>query len=72
MMKSPPMDAATDRLYKAVQNYIEKKGGKLAVIGGVSIQEWPDDRAMIFHVAIKCMGRKPEFAKTTPAAGASR
>lgn len=63
------MDAATDRLYKAVQNYVEKKGGKLVVIGGVTIQEWPEDRAMIFHVAVKCMGRKPEFAESPKECG---
>ena len=58
-------DAATDRLYKAVQNYVEKQGGKLLVIGGVTIQEWPTDNAHVFHVAIKCLGRKPDFAMPT-------
>lgn len=50
-----------DRLYKAVQNYVEKGGGKLIVIGGIAVQEWPNDNALVFHVAVKCMGRKPKF-----------
>lgn len=56
-------DRAVDRLYRAVANYVTVKGGKLVVIGGIAIQEWPEDRPMIFHVAIKCMGRKPAFVE---------
>lgn len=66
------MDAATDRLYKAVQNYVEKKGGKLAVIGGIQIQQWPDDREMSFYVAVKCLGRKPEFATEQSSQGTEK
>lgn len=51
--------AHVDRLYKAVQNYVEKGGGKLIVIGGIAVQEWPQDNAHVFHVAVKCLGRKP-------------
>jgi len=53
--------AHVDRLYKAVQNYVEKGGGKLVVIGGISVQEWPTDNPMVFHIAVKCCGRKPTF-----------
>lgn len=67
MPKKPAkkMDAATDRLYKAVANYVEKKGGKLVVIGGIQLQEWPGDPAMVFHVSVKCMGRKPTYAESS-------
>lgn len=51
-----------DRLYKAVQNYIESGGGKLVVVGGIGIQEWPGEGTYSFRVAIRCSGRKPEFA----------
>lgn len=53
---------ATEALYDAVVAYVEAHGGKLAVIGGVQIQEWPGDRSATFVVAVKCTGRKPKFA----------
>lgn len=53
------IEPSVDRLYKAVQNYVEKGGGKLVAIGGVSIQQWPTDRTKVFYVAVKCVGRKP-------------
>jgi len=53
--------AHVDRLYKAVQKYVEAGGGKLAVIGGIAVQEWPTDNPMVFHIAVKCCGRKPSF-----------
>ena len=52
-----------DRLYKAVANYVEKSGGKVAVIGGVQIIEWPNDLKLNFTVCIRCTGRKPAFKK---------
>jgi len=55
--------AHINRLYKAVQNYVEKSGGNLVVIGGISVQEWSSDNAMTFHVAVKCSGRKPSFVE---------
>jgi hypothetical protein len=53
-----------DKLYSAVQEYVEGHGGKLIVIGGVQIQEWPEDNPLCFRLAIKCTGRKPVFAKS--------
>jgi len=50
-----------DRLYRAVQNYVEKNGGKPIAIGGISVQEWPIDNAGVFHIAVKCLGRKPRI-----------
>lgn len=47
------------QLYRAVRRYVESKGGSLIVIGGIETQQWPDDREMMFRVAVKCMGRKP-------------
>ena len=52
-------DKACDRLYKAVAAYIEAIGGKAVVIGGVEIQQWPEDRKMTFRLAVKITGRKP-------------
>jgi len=53
--------AHIDALYNAVIKYVEAGGGKLVVIGGVQVQEWPQDNAGVFMVAVKCMGRKPTF-----------
>jgi len=50
-----------DRLYSAVNKYVETGGGKILVIGGVDVQEWPQDNVGVFMVAIKCLGRKPSF-----------
>lgn len=53
---------ATDRLYKAVANYLEVNGGSAIVVGGVQIQEWPLDGPHSFTVGIKITGKKPVFA----------
>lgn len=50
---------ATSQLYRAVIRYVESKGGKLLVIGGVQVQEWPEDAAYKFRLAVGCLGRKP-------------
>lgn len=57
----PNVEPHVDRLYKAVQNYVGRSGGKLIVIGGIAVQEWPTDNKFVFHIAVKCLGRKPEF-----------
>jgi len=52
-----------DALYRGVIRYVEEKGGKLVVIGGVQIQQWPGEAKGCFSVAVKCMGKKPESSK---------
>jgi hypothetical protein len=49
-----------DALYTAVQRYVENRSGKIVVIGGIEIQEWPDDPKCSFRVAVRCMGKKPK------------
>lgn len=61
--KQPSPEPQVDALYKAVQAWVEHNGGKLVVIGGIQVQQWPQDREFIFHVAVKCMGRLPKFTK---------
>jgi hypothetical protein len=46
-------------LYDAVRQYVEALGGKLIVIGGVEVQEWPNDGEFRFRLAVRCTGRKP-------------
>jgi len=50
---------ATDRFYKAIIDYIESRGGKVVVIGGVEIQQWPNDGDLKFKIAVSCVGKKP-------------
>jgi hypothetical protein len=50
----------TTQLLRAVTRYIESRGGTVAVIGGIEIQEWPEDRSMIYRLAVKFLGRKPK------------
>lgn len=55
----PSGEPHVDQLYKAVQNYVEHGGGKLIAIGGIQIQEWPTDSKSVFHISVKCLGKKP-------------
>ena len=64
------VDRHLDRLYKAVANYVEKRGGKVVVIGGVQVQEWPGDLKFNFTIGIKCTGRRPQFAASEGRGGA--
>lgn len=60
----PTKNADTvDKLYLAVQKYVEDRGGKIVVIGGIQIQEWPDDPKGSYLVAVRCLGKKPEKKK---------
>lgn len=61
----------TDRLYAAVIEYVENKGGNIVVIGGIQTQEWPLGAEGDFTIGIKCFGRKPEF-KEKACSSASR
>jgi len=58
MKKNKPSDVM--KLYKAVKEYIESRGGKAVMAGGVEAQEWPGDRVYNYYLAIKIMGIKPE------------
>ena len=60
--KASSLPRHVDRLYKAVAHYVEKTGGKLVVIGGIQVQEWPGDGAHKFVLGIKCLGRKPSYS----------
>lgn len=61
--KAKAFPAHVDRLYKAVDNYITKKGGALMVVGGIRIEEWPKDNKGVFHLSVRCTGRKPDYAE---------
>ena len=48
------------KLYKAIQEYVESRGGKVLVIGGVETIKWPDDREFNYTLGIRITGIKPE------------
>lgn len=50
---------ATDRLYCAVCNYLEKHGGKAIVIGGIEIIRYPLEPKFKFRLAIRVTGNPP-------------
>lgn len=50
---------AQDILIDAAAKYIQSKGGKVVVIGGIEIQRWPDDPEFNFRLAIHCTGKAP-------------
>lgn len=50
---------ATDKLYDAVIEYIESRGGKVFILSGVEIQHFPEDAKFNFRLAIRFTGRKP-------------
>ena len=52
-------DKYTDALYSAVRNYIEEHGGKVVVIGGVSVMHGPTDYKYNFSLLVRFTGKKP-------------
>lgn len=50
----------TSQLYRAVIRYVESHKGSILVIGGVQIEQWPEDRKGMFVLGVRCLGRKPE------------
>ena len=47
-----------DILLDAVAKFVDKRGGKIAVIGGIEIQDWGEGEYK-FRVAVRCSGRRP-------------
>lgn len=66
-----------EKLYEAVDEYVRSLGGKVVVMGGVEVQEWPGELPLNFRVAVRCTGRKPKYSESeaerlTNAASAKR
>ena len=55
-------DKAGDRLCAAVATWVKALGGKPAVVGGISVQKFPNELPMIYHVAVKVTGTMPDTA----------
>ena len=49
------------RLYKAVQEYIESKNGQVLAIGGIQVTQFPDDLKYNYRLCIKVTGIMPEY-----------
>ena len=58
------------QLYRAVVRYVKANGGQVVVIGGVEMQEWSADGKQSYRIAVKCTGKRPEFASCASKAGA--
>lgn len=56
------MDEATQDFYAAVAKYVEAKGGKVLVIGGVQVTHNQEDRRYNWVLGVKCTGRIPKSA----------
>ena len=54
------------QLYRAVRRYVKARGGSIVVIGGIELQQWPDDRPQQFRLAVKFLGRKPTIKSGDP------
>src|SRR3990167_2168277 len=52
-------------IYQAVGKYIEELGGKVAVMGGVEVMQYPDDLKYNYRLCFKVTGKKPylQFTK---------
>lgn len=61
-----PEVASLDALYQAVVAYVEARGGRMLVVGGVQVQEWPGGRPGQFLLAVECLGRKPNLVREVP------
>lgn len=48
-----------DKLYEAVRDYIESKGGSVVVIGGIQIIQMPDDLKYNWGLNVRITGKKP-------------
>jgi len=59
------VDKATDNLYKAVDAYVKAKGGKVQVIGGIQVIDFPSSPKYNWTLGIKCTGSRPEYAVDT-------
>lgn len=56
--KTTKEDKITDKLYKAVAEYIEFKGGKALIIGGVGIME--GELKYNYNLVVRVSGIKPQ------------
>jgi len=50
-------------LYRAIRRYVQSGGGKVVAIGGIEIQQWPEEGQFKFRVSVKVLGIKPKFSK---------
>ena len=57
-----------DKLYEAVRDYVESKGGSVVVIGGIQIVQMPDDLKYNWGLNIRITGKKPILIPTKSSA----
>ena len=57
-------DKVVGRLYEAVRDYVETRGGTVVVIGGIQIVQMPDDLKMNWGLNVRITGKKPTLPKS--------
>jgi hypothetical protein len=58
--RQPDKMTDTDRLYVAIKEYIENRGGKVVVIGGIEIQQRAGALPYNYAIAVQFTGTKPK------------
>jgi hypothetical protein len=53
-------DRASERLFKAVANYVKVYGGKVLVTGNVHIIKFPGDLKLNWTFGVRCTGLPPK------------
>lgn len=48
-----------DALLGAATNYIERRGGKVIIVGPIELQQWPKDRRCVYRLAVRFIGKRP-------------
>ena len=56
-------DKIINKLYEAVRDYVNSRGGKVVVIGGIQTIQMPDDLEYNWGVNIRITGIKPNLTK---------
>lgn len=50
------------QLYRAIRRYVEHHDGNIIVVGGIQVQEWPEDSFKgKYTIAVQCLGKRPSF-----------
>jgi hypothetical protein len=63
MATEKQLDKSFDDLMKAAAKYVELRGGKLAVSGGVQVIKYPSDLKYNWTLGIRCTGTPPQASQ---------
>jgi hypothetical protein len=52
--------ATIEAMYRAVQKYVEMRGGTVIVASGPDVMQWASDRKLNYTIAVRCTGVPPQ------------